>query len=99
MKRLNFIWCIIAVVLTSTFIVSCGGGSSNGQLTGVKNRPGWRTEIPYGMTSVPTGTLVLGGSDQDVTFELTARPKQVTIGGFYMDETEISNNECYALFP
>jgi gliding motility-associated lipoprotein GldK len=93
MKRLSFFSYTIALLSLGSLFVSCGGGTSNGQLTGVLQRPSWRTEIPYGMTSVPTGTLVLGGSDQDVTFDLTAKPRQVTIGGFYMDETEITNNE------
>ncbi|MCE2961991.1 MAG: SUMF1/EgtB/PvdO family nonheme iron enzyme [Chitinophagales bacterium] len=93
MKRLSFFESVLCILCVASLFVSCGGGSSNGQLTGVQHRPGWRTEIPYGMTTVPTGTLVLGSSDQDVTFELTARPRQVTIGGFYMDETEITNNE------
>jgi gliding motility-associated lipoprotein GldK len=93
MKRLSFFKYSLALLGFSSLIVSCGGGSPNGQLIGVLQRPSWRTEIPYGMTSVPTGTLVIGPSDQDVTFDLTAKPKQVTIGGFYMDETEITNNE------
>ena len=85
----------IATLLVSFYflLVSCGGSVSNGQLIGVQSRPAWRTEIPYGMTTVPTGTLVIGQSDQDVNFELSTRPKQVSIGGFYMDITEITNNE------
>jgi formylglycine-generating enzyme len=93
MKRLNFLSYTLGIFMATSLIVSCGGGGSNGQLTGVMSRPSWRTEIPYGMTTVPTGTLVIGASDQDVNFELTAKPKQVSIGGFYMDATEITNNE------
>jgi len=74
MKRLSFFKYSLALLGFSSLIVSCGGGSSNGQLIGVLQRPSWRTEIPYGMTSVPTGTLVIGPSDQDVTFDLTAKP-------------------------
>jgi sulfatase modifying factor 1 len=92
MKRLQFL-TIAALAFLATFFVSCGGSVSNGQLIGAQNRPTWRTEIPYGMVSVPTGTFVMGGSDQDVQFDLTTRPKQVTVGGFYMDDTEITNNE------
>ncbi len=93
MKRLNLLSISLILLSASTLIVSCGSSGGNGQLIGSQNRPAWRTEIPYGMTTVPTGTLVVGGSDQDVNFELTARPKQVSIGGFYMDATEITNNE------
>lgn len=93
MKRLSLLSLSLTLFSFVMLITSCGGGGSNGQLTGVMNRPGWRTEVPYGMTAVPTGTLVVGQSDQDVNFELSTRPKQVSIGGFYMDITEITNNE------
>lgn len=93
MKRLNLMTIVPLLVSFYSLLVSCGGSVSNGQLIGVQNRPAWRTEIPYGMTTVPTGTLVIGQSDQDVNFELSTRPKQVSIGGFYMDITEITNNE------
>lgn len=94
MRRLNLLAVVAGLMGLCLFIVSCGrGGGSNGQLVGAHPRPTWRTEIPYGMTTVPTGTLVVGQSDQDVNFELSTRPKQVSIGGFYMDITEITNNE------
>lgn len=93
MKRTNLI--LAALTIVSLFVLeSCGGGgSANGQLVGAFNRPSWRAEVPYGMVTIPDGTLTQGGSDQDVNFELSARPKQVSIRSFYMDETEITNNE------
>jgi gliding motility-associated lipoprotein GldK len=93
-SKLNYVLGLLAVL---GLITSCGkgggGGSFKGQLTGTAGRPVWRESVPYGMVAVPNGTLTLGLSDQDVTFELTARPKQVSIHSFYMDATEITNNE------
>ncbi len=72
---------------------SCGK-SNGGQLVGVDNRPGWKKQInPYGMVYVPSGTTHIGQSDQDVFSTYTQRPKAITIRGFFIDDTEISNNE------
>ena len=35
----------------------------------------------------------MGPSDEDVNYAYTARNKQVSINGFWMDATEITNNE------
>ena len=45
------------------------------------------------MEYVPSGTLHIGPSDQDVNHSLVQRPKQISIQGFFMDDTEITNNE------
>lgn len=75
------------------FMESCSKADYKGQLLGVQTRSTWRSEVPYGMVHVPTGVLHVGNSDQDVPHALTARAKQVSILGFYMDATEITNNE------
>jgi gliding motility-associated lipoprotein GldJ len=47
-----------------------------------------------GMVAIEGGTFVLGGSaDQDVTYEYNNVRKRVTIPAFYMDETEVSNQD------
>ena len=45
------------------------------------------------MVNIPTGTYHMGQSDQDVVYALTSRPMQVTVQSFFMDDTEITNNE------
>ena len=54
--------------------------------------------IPYleqatgpGLVLIPGGTFTMGNLDQDVMYDYTNVPKQVTIAPFYMDECEISN--------
>jgi len=42
---------------------------------------------------IPPGTFHMGPSDEDVNYAYTARNKQVSINGFWMDATEITNNE------
>ncbi len=83
--------CLLALMIILT-MGACKSGD-NGQLTGVLDRPTWKETSPYGMAYIPSGTLTIGPSDQDVSFSLTQRPKSISIQGFYMDETEITNNE------
>jgi formylglycine-generating enzyme len=73
-------------------VTSCGSRET-GQLIGVLDRPTWKPINPYGMVYVPSGTLHIGPSDQDVNFSLVQRPKAISIQGFFMDDTEITNNE------
>ena len=45
------------------------------------------------MIFVPQGSFVMGPSDQDVPFANVSTNQRVSVGAFYMDETEITNNE------
>jgi sulfatase modifying factor 1 len=49
--------------------------------------------IPYGMVPIPAGTFHMGQADQDVAATQINFNKQVTIGAFFMDDSEITNNE------
>src|SRR6188768_621739 len=69
------------------------GVADNGQLVGVASSARTGMTRPIGMIYVPPGTFHMGPSDEDVNFNFTARNKQVSINGFWMDATEITNNE------
>lgn len=88
MKRL-VPFALIAAVL----IISACGRKESGQLIGAQNRPNWKGINPYGMVYVPSGTLTIGPSDQDISSTYIQRPKSISIQGFFMDDTEITNNE------
>ncbi|MBC7626207.1 SUMF1/EgtB/PvdO family nonheme iron enzyme [Ferruginibacter sp.] len=66
---------------------------NDGQLHGVAPAKGWILPKPPGMVYIPPGTFHMGPSDEDINFAYTARNKQVSISGFWMDATEITNNE------
>ncbi len=70
----------------------CGGGNK-GQLVGVQGREKWFQADPYGMVYIPSGYMVQGPSDQDAPYAVVAQGKSVSIHAFYMDDTEITNNE------
>jgi formylglycine-generating enzyme len=86
------IFSILTVLAFAAVLSSCGKTES-GQLVGVPNRPKWTAPNPYGMVYIPSGQVHIGQSDQDIFSSYTQRPKSVSIQGFYMDDTEITNNE------
>jgi len=81
--------CFVALIIFS----GCGR-DNGGQLIGSQERPKWKgIPNPYGMVFVPSGNLNVGQSDQDIFSSYLTRPKAISVSGFFMDETEISNNE------
>ncbi len=86
MKKV-FLFGVIALVL-----YACSTGQS-GNLTGVLGRPTYQPEVPLGMVYIKGGGFTLGESDQDITFQQQSRARTVSISAFYMDATEITNNE------
>ena len=79
------------VVVTSLFVTSCTPGA-NGELVGTFREPFFQ-ETPFGMLFIPLGSFHMGPSDQEITFALSAQKKVVSVQSFYMDETEITNDE------
>src|SRR6476619_7193266 len=69
------------------------GTPNDGQLHGVSPNTRGGMGKPLGMVYVPPGTFHMGPSDEDVNYNFTARNKQVSIAGFWMDATEVTNNE------
>ncbi len=45
------------------------------------------------MVYIPPGTFHMGPSDEDMNYAFTSRNQQTSISGFWMDATEITNNE------
>ncbi len=89
MRKLNLSLFALAVI----FAVSCGKKAPNGELVGVQERPRWNGINPFGMVYVPSGSTNLGQADQDFFNTHVQRTQTVSISGFYMDDTEITNNE------
>jgi formylglycine-generating enzyme len=73
---------------------SCGGGvTGGGDLVGVPDREAWGQTVPFGMVVCPSGTFHMGQADENIAHTQANLNRQITIGGFYMDDTEITNNE------
>lgn len=88
MKNVN--WFLAAFVVT--LLASCGS-SDRGELTGVPGRRAWFHPQPYGTIYVPSGSIHVGSNEQDVPMAQISPNRQITITSFWMDETEITNNE------
>ena len=96
MKNLSFLITVAAALS----VTGCGkigkshkGLPDDGQLHGVAPASKYNLSKPPGMVYIPPGTFHMGPSDEDINYAYTARNKQVSINGFWMDATEITNNE------
>ena len=83
---------LILFSVLAAILAGCGAGEK-GQLIGVQGRKPWYQPDPYGMLYIPMGSFNMGPSDQDVPYAHVARSKTVSLPAFYMDQTEITNNE------
>src|SRR5690554_1607929 len=82
---------IVIFGLLVVLLVACS--SRTGHLTGVLGRIPYQPEIPLGMVYVLSGSYNMGENDEDVPFLSQTRTKTVSVQAFYMDQTEITNNE------
>ena len=90
MKKLFFL------LAASTAIIMASCGSSNkGELVGVNDRPFFEDIDLKGMVFINQGNYTMGAGVQNVTYgdATTTQPRKMQIGSFFMDETEITNNE------
>lgn len=81
------------LLIVATLVLSGCANNMEGELIGVQGRKPWFHPQPYGTIYVPTGTFHAGQADMDVFFTHRAPNKQITVTAFYMDDTEITNNE------
>jgi len=87
MKRLLILGGISSILL----LVSCHKGG-NGELTGVQKRGKYFEPSPLGMVLIPGRSFNMGPGDQDVAYA-TSPTRTVDLSTFWMDDTEITNNE------
>jgi formylglycine-generating enzyme len=59
---------------------------------GEKKSSNWFESDPYGMIYIPEGTFLMGSSGEEVQ-QNPEKTKRVSVGSFWMDDTEITNNE------
>ena len=87
MKRL------VLYLIVVFFLASCSN-SGNGELVGTrkKSKPFYQPD-PYGMVFIPQGSYTMGAADEDITNSFLVQPKTISVSAFFMDETEITNDE------
>jgi formylglycine-generating enzyme required for sulfatase activity len=87
MKRLFFALAVLTLIMQGCM------PTNTGDVVGAYGRRPWYQGDPYGMLYIKAGSYNMGQSDEDVPFVHTTRSKTVSVQAFYMDITEISNNE------
>lgn len=91
MKKLLLIAVVFSFALGFTGCLG-GGSGGNGELTGVQKRQRFKETQPYGMVYIRRGSFNIGPSDQDAS-SAGVPTKTVSQEPFWMDDTEITNNE------
>lgn len=84
---------LILIGLVAVLVLSGCSSTGNGELIGVQQREKWFEPDPYGMVKIPMGSFVVGPQDEDITFSMNSQSKTISVDAFWMDETEITNNE------
>lgn len=82
----------ITLAAVASLLYACGSGDRGELLNGVQGKR-WITEKPQGMSYIPAGSFTMGKTHEDLLGAQDAPPTTVTVGSFYMDETEVTNNQ------
>jgi gliding motility-associated lipoprotein GldK len=89
MKNYTLIIALVAVILLS----GCAQSGETGELVGAtSSRGSWVEQTPFGMAFVKRGAIRVGPSDEDPTSGINPT-RSITIEAFWMDDTEVTNNE------
>ena len=86
---------LIMFSLAALVLTSCAGSKSNamatgGEITGVRGTS-YGEAAPYGMVAVPKGSLRVGMEDGDTLWGAGFPSRDISVDGFWMDQTEVSN--------
>ena len=94
MKYLKFLSMRNSVVILFAvlIVVGCNSTGATGELIGVQGRSVSEQPTPFGTVYIPSGSFMRGTGSQDPAHRIGVA-KRVSISAFYMDETEITNNE------
>lgn len=97
MKNLRGILTTLSAVAFILMLASCFGGSmttssSGGEVTGASGKA-FTEPTPYGMTLIKRGHLRMGIEKQDSLWGKETPVRDISVEGFWMDETEITNSQ------
>ena len=85
----------MAIMALSWAMTACMGFSSSanatgGEVTGVKGTA-FSEPVPFGMVPVRKGSLKVGLEENDTLWGANFPQREISVDGFWMDETEVSN--------
>lgn len=97
-KKRQFVLALCALSL-SLAVSGCFGGKGisatgrGGEVVGVGSSRSFAEPTPYGMTRVGRGYLKMGIENGDSLWGKNTPVKDVSVDGFWMDETEVTNSK------
>ena len=80
------------MLATVVVLWSCSS-SDGGELVGVQNRPYFEDIDLKGMVFIDQGNFTMGAGTQNATYGVPSQPRTMQVASYFMDETEITNNE------
>jgi formylglycine-generating enzyme len=81
------------LILASFVAVVTGCNKRTGELVGVIGREKWYQPDPFGTLFIPMGSYHMGPDDEEAPMAHTTKSKVVSVQAFYIDDSELSNNE------
>jgi len=82
---------ILSLIAMAAIVASCNKPA--GELVGAQKSGNFREANPYGMVFIKKGSFMMGENTQSAIFHQPDNIVMTTIEPFWMDETEITNNE------
>ncbi len=83
---------VFLLLATVVVLWSCGS-ADKGELVGVQGRPYFEDIDLKGMVFVDQGNFHMGAGAQNATYGQPVQPRTMQVSSYFMDETEITNNE------
>jgi len=93
----------LAVLVSGCSLFGKGGGKDSSRTTGwayndeetgnIPNISGYEQDAGPGLVFIQGGTFTMGRVEEDVMYRNDNYPRRVTVPSFYMDETEVSNQD------
>ena len=84
---------ILPLIALTIALVGCNRPA--GELVGARSVGVFKEANPYGMLFIKKGSFMMGANTQSAVFEQPDNIIMVTVDAFWMDETEITNNEYH----
>lgn len=82
--------CMLGVGLNSCLGPGSASSAIGGEVTGVHGMA-YSEPAPYGMVAINSGYLKVGLEDTDSLWGIEFPTRDISVDGFWMDETEVSN--------
>jgi len=103
MKIRTLLLLFLAALMSGCGLFGGGGRGESSRTTGWEYNAEETGNIPYisgyeqepgpGLVFIQGGTFTMGRVEEDVMYRWDNHPRRVTVASFYMDETEVSNQD------